>query len=72
MQNNEQTIREAMRLAQTESGQKLIAMLRQQGGNDLEQALASAAAGNIAQAKMVLGSFLQSEEAQKLLKEMQG
>ena len=72
MQNNEQAIREAMRLAQTESGQKLIAMLRQQNGNELDQAMASAAAGNITQAKKALSSLLQSEEAQKLLKEMQG
>lgn len=61
-----------LRLAQTPAGQKLLALLQKQGGNQLQQAIASAAVGDYSRAKMVLGDLLSTPEAKKLLRELEG
>lgn len=60
-----------IRLAQTPAGRKLIALLQQQGGSQLQQAIASAAAGDYIKAKGIVSELLSSPEAQTLLKELE-
>ncbi len=72
MQNNQDAIREAMRLAQTPAGQQLVQMLRQNGGQELQKAMEQAAYGDYAAAKQALSAMLSNPEAQKLLKQMGG
>ncbi len=72
MQNNQDAIREAMRMAQTAAGQQLIQMLRDHNGQELKTAMDSAAAGDYAAAKKALSAILNNPEAQKLLSQMGG
>ena len=60
-----------LRLAQSGAGQRLIQLLRQNGGQALDQALSHAAAGDYAQAKKLLGSLLDDPQAQSLLKSLE-
>lgn len=64
------TIQEAMRLAKSPAGQKLLALLKSTGGNRVDQARQQAANGDMSQAKQTLSGLLASPEVQKLLKEM--
>ena len=61
-----------MRIAQTPSGQKLIALLQKQGGNSLQTALAKAATGDYSAAKENLSSLMASDEIAKLLSDLEG
>lgn len=72
MPNNQDTIREAMRMAQTPAGQQLIQMLRSQNSQDLQTAMERAAAGDYAAAKQALSAILSNPDAQKLLSQMGG
>ena len=74
MQKNNQdfSMEEMMRLAKSPAGQQLMAMLKQQDNEKLEQAAAQAKAGNYAQAGQTLKAMLSSPEAQKLMKELGG
>ena len=63
---------DAMRLARTPAGQQLIALLQQQDGTDMQQALNQAASGNYQQAKEQLLPLLQSPQIQALLKQLGG
>lgn len=64
------TIQEAMLLAKSPAGQKLLALLKSTGGNCVDQARQQAANGDMSQAKQTLSGLLASPEVQKLLKEM--
>lgn len=59
-----------MKLAQSPAGKKLMAMLKSQGGAQLQGAMAKAAQGDYAQAKETLTQLLNSPEAKKLLEEL--
>jgi len=72
MQNSQDAIREAMKLAQTPAGKQLIQLLQSTGGQDLQKAMDRANAGDYTGAKNALSSLLQSEEARKLLNQMGG
>lgn len=61
-----------MRIAQSSSGQKLIALLQKQGGNSLQAALDKASAGDYSAAKQNLSSLMASDEIKKLLNELGG
>ena len=61
-----------MRIAQSSSGQKLIALLQKQGGNSLQTALSKASAGDYSAAKEKLSSLLASDEIKKLLNDLEG
>lgn len=61
-----------MQLAQSPAGQQLIRMLQQSGGNELQDAIAKASAGDYAKAHKTLSSLLSSPEAQALLKQLEG
>lgn len=60
-----------MRLAASPAGQKLIAMLQNDPSIDLKKLSQSASAGNYSDAKQQLSRFLNSEETQSLLKQME-
>lgn len=72
MQNNQDAIREAMRMAQTPAGQQLIQLLRSGNNQSLQTAMDRAAAGDYAGAKQALSGILSNPEAQKLLSQMGG
>jgi len=58
---------EAMRLAKSPAGQKLLAMLQQGDNGQLQQIMNDFSAGNVDKAGQTLRSLLSSPEAQKLL-----
>lgn len=62
----------AMKLAQTDAAQQLFAMLRQNSGDQLQSAMSQAAAGNMTQAKDILQQLMASDQAQQLLRKLQG
>ena len=70
MQNMDQAMQEAMRLAQTSAGQQLLGILQRSGGEELRQAMEKAAAGDYTQAKQTLSVLLESEECKKLLEQL--
>ena len=74
MQKNSQnfSMQEAMRLANSDAGQKLLALLKQSDSNQLQQAMAQASAGNYENAQQALRSLLENSEVQTLLKELGG
>lgn len=64
------SMQEALRLAQSPAGQQLLAILRQSGGEELRQAMASAATGDYQQAKQTLGTLLNTPEVKALLEQL--
>ena len=65
------SIEEAKRLAQTEPGQKLIALLQSQNPQQLQSAMSQASSGDYLQLQQTLASFIRSPEAQALLKQLE-
>lgn len=63
---------DAMRIAQSDAGQKLMTILQQSDGTQLQYAIQQASAGNFEQAKNTLSALMSSPEAQALLKELGG
>ena len=61
-----------LRLAQSPAGQQLFSLLQQNGGTELQDALAKASMGDYAQAKQALSSLLSSPEAQELIRQLGG
>lgn len=72
MQNSQDAIREAMKIAQTPAGKQLLQLLQSAGGQDLQKAMECVNAGDYTAAKNALSALLQSEEARKLLNQMGG
>lgn len=70
MMKNSDAFSNAMRLAQTETGQQLIKELRAQNGDTLEQAMSQAAAGDPEQAKQTLSALLRSPQIRALLEQL--
>ena len=66
------SIQDAMRLAQSEAGQQLIAMLKTQNGNAVDQAMEQAAAGDFGQARQTLTALLSSPQIRALLEQLGG
>lgn len=58
-------------LAQSSAGKKLIAVLQQYGGNELQTAVENAVGGDYSQATAVLQRILDNPEANVLLRQMQ-
>lgn len=63
---------ELARLAQSPAGQKLLSLLQQTGGEELQKAVEKASMGDFSQAKKQLSTLLDSPEAKKLVKELGG
>ena len=74
MQKNSQnfSMQEALRLAESDAGQQLLALLRQSDSKKLRQAADLAASGDYDQAKQTLSFLLKNEEIQKLLRQLEG
>ena len=66
------SFQDAMRLAQSDAGQRLQALLQQTDPNLLNTVQAQAADGNYDQLKKTLSSLLASEDVRRLLKQMGG
>ncbi len=60
-----------LKLAQSEAGQKLIALLQRSDSSTLQDAVSKASAGNYEGAKRTLSSLLSSPEAQALLEQLE-
>lgn len=72
MQNNHSfSMDDARRLAETDAGKKLLALLQAQNSPQLQKAMAQATAGDYTQLKSTLGSLMASPEAQALLKQLE-
>ena len=74
MQKNSQnfSMQEAMRLANSDAGQKLLAILKDSDSAMLQQAMDHASAGNYENMQKSLYSLLSSPQVQALLKELGG
>ena len=74
MQKNSQnfSMQEAMRLANSDAGQKLLAILKDSDSAMLQQAMDHASAGNYENMQKSLSSLLSSPQVQALLKELGG
>ena len=75
MQRNPDTpqdfsMQQAMLLAGTPAGQQLIALLRQKGGAEFDQALGKAATGDLEAMKKLISTVMSTPEAQALLKQL--
>lgn len=68
--SGELSLSEALRLAKSPAGQKLLQLLRQTGGNELQEAVSKASGGDYAQAKQAISSLLDNPEVRKLLEQM--
>ena len=64
------SIQDAMRLAQSDSGKQLFAILQQTDGGTLRSAMAQAEAGDYDKVKQTLSSLLSNPEIQSLLEQM--
>ena len=62
---------ELMKIARSPAGQKLLSMLQSSSQKELDHITAEATAGNMQEAAKMLSGLLKSEEAQKLLKELE-
>lgn len=65
-------MREAMKLAQSDAARQLFALLNSSNQAMVNAAMAQAAAGNMEQARQTLQQLLATEQAQQLIKQMQG
>lgn len=65
------SVQEAMRLAKTPAGQQLLAMLRQENGDQLSQIMGMAQSGDMAGASNALKSILSDRDVQALLQKME-
>ena len=68
--SNDFSMQEAMRLAQSETGQQLIAALRAQNTDAVSQAMEQAAAGDMEKARQSMASLLASPQIQALLEQL--
>lgn len=64
------SMQEALRLANSDAGQQLLALLRRQDGRQLQKIMDQAAAGDLEQAKSALSSILASPEMQEQLRRL--
>ena len=73
MQKNSQnfSMQEAMALARSDAGQRLLQLLQQTDSCALQQAADQAAAGDFRKAGASLAALLNSPEAQALLKQLE-
>ena len=72
MQKNPEnfSMQDALRLAQSEAGQQLFAMLKAQNNDAVSQAMEQAASGDYAQVKQTLTALLSSPQIKSMLEQM--
>ena len=61
-----------MRFVHSPAGQQLLASLQQLNSNEINSAMADAAAGNYDRAQKTISAFLATPEAKKLLSQVEG
>ena len=61
-----------MRMAQSPAGKKLIALLKQNDSDEMQQAMKQAADGDYSQAKNAIEKFLSTPEASALVEQLRG
>ena len=66
------SLREAMKLAQSPSGRQLIQYLQENGGEDLRKAMEQAASGDYSGAQKAISSLMEDPHAKKLFTQMGG
>ena len=73
MEKNSQnfSMQEAMRLANSDAGKQLLALLKQSDKAALQQAMSQVSAGDYSSVPKTLASILASPEIRSLLKEME-
>lgn len=64
-------MQQAMKLAQSDAAKQLFEMLRTSNGTQLQSAMDLAAAGNMTQAKALLGTILSDPKARALVQQLQ-
>lgn len=64
------SMEQAKALAGSPAARELMSLLRQKGGNELQNALNKAAQGDMESAKQALSPLLSSPEVQQLLKQL--
>ena len=64
------SVQEAMKLAKSDAGKQLIALLQQQNGAQIQNAMEQANSGNIEQAKQTLSNILDNPQARALLQQL--
>ena len=74
MQKNSEnfSMQDALRLAQSEKGQQLFAMLKAQNGDAMNKAMEQAATGNYDQVKDTLSALLSSPQLRAMLEQLGG
>lgn len=74
MEKNSQefSMQDAVRAAQSEAGQQLLALLQRTDPQMLQKAMQQAAAGNLTEAKQALETLMASPEAKKLVDQLGG
>ena len=72
MKDQDYNMKEAMKLANTDAGKQLLALLQDQQRDTLESAMAQAQAGNYEAVKKTMSAALASPEVQRLIKQMRG
>lgn len=72
MQKNSQnfSMEDALRLANSDAGKQLLAMLKRSQGATLQQALQQAASGDLESVRFTLSGVLTDPELRELLKEL--
>lgn len=65
-------MQEAMKLAQSDAARQLFALLNSSNQAMVNTALTQASAGNMDQARQTLQQLLATEQAQQLLRQLQG
>ena len=65
------SMQDAMRLANSDAGQQLLALLKQSDGQQLEKARDSAATGDYSSAAQALSTLLEREDVRRLLKQLE-
>jgi hypothetical protein len=66
------SMQDALRLAQSEKGQQLFAMLKAQNGDAMNKAMEQAATGNYDQVKDTLSALLSSPQLRAMLEQLGG
>jgi len=64
------SVQEAMKLAKSDAGKQLLALLQQQNSQQIQDAMAQAGTGNYNQAKETLSGILENPQARALLNQL--
>ena len=63
-------MQQLMKLAQSDTARQLMALLQSSGSDKLQAAMEQASAGNMGQAKNMLGNLLNDPQARSLLQKL--